>query len=80
MSQINSGESLDTADEYSASERDRKHAEPERRLTLKERQARRSGMYFNKCFYRTLLRIKMFIYFLLELAVFGAESQKMVIA
>ncbi|XP_065064822.1 FH1/FH2 domain-containing protein 1-like isoform X2 [Rhopilema esculentum] len=43
MSQINSGESLDTADEYSASERDRKHSEPDRRLTLKERQARKSG-------------------------------------
>lgn len=44
MSQINSGESLDTADEFSSSEKDRKQQEPERRLTLKERQARRSGM------------------------------------
>ena len=43
MSQINSGESLDTADEYSAPERDRKQQEPEKRLSLKERQARRSG-------------------------------------
>ena len=51
MSQINSGESLDTADDFSPSEKEKekKPKEPERRLTLKERQARRSRMFKISC-------------------------------
>ena len=47
MSQINSGESLDTADEFSSSEKERKQQpDPtEMRLSLKERQARRQGRF-----------------------------------
>ena len=48
MSQINSGESLDTADEFSSSEKERKQQpDPtEMRLSLKERQARRQGRFW----------------------------------